>query len=279
MRKIRRKNIFVCLIIAVLFVLLSSAAAQETQAEVKLPELPKEGLQGKIEIGVHYSLWSANLIKSWFEEELNARVGREIRDEVYRYLRDDFPVFNADYEHELAFDSEGHNLGLGIRYFPGGRKGWFSIGLSIEENRMYAVVDGTVKQYFSDGSYADVNSELYIELKPILTNLSLRWDVVPNFPVSPYFTLGFGFGAMKCEFGYNYEGIYTWAGGQKEVVDDVVKSYQEWEEEIDINLPNIFPLFHTGFGLRLHFFSLVNINAEASFWNGFILRLGAALRF
>ena len=120
---------------------------------------------------------------------------------------------------------------------------------------------------------------MFIEFKPILLNFSFRWDVLPHFPVSPYFILGVGFGAVKGDFGYNYEGVYTWSGGQEEVDDSVAKTYQEWEEEIDTNLPNIFPLFHTGLGLRLQFVPFLSINAEASFWNGFIVRIGTALRF
>ena len=279
MRTNRKKWRGYSLVFCVLLVLSSFGRAQEEQPEVKLPELPKEGLQGKIEIGIHYSLWSANLVKSWFEEELNARMAREIRDEVYRYLGDDFSLFNESHEYDLVFDSNGHNYGLEIRFFPRGKEGWFSIGVSIEENRMYAVVEGQVKQYFHDGSYAEVDSESFIELKPILTNFSFRWDVLPKFPVSPYFVLGFGFGAMRGDFGYNYRGEYTWSGGLEEVEDDEVKPFTEWEEESDINLPNIFPLFHTGFGLRVRLFPFVFMKAEASFWDGFILRFGAALRF
>ena len=274
----RRISILV-LIFCVLFGLASNGLAQEEESGISLPEPRIETWMGKFEIGLHYSFWSANLVKSWFEEELNSVIGEEIRDEVFRYLRDDFTLINADYEHDLAFNSEGHNIGLGLRFFPGGREGKFSLGVSLERNRMYGIVEGTVKQYFSDGSYAEVDSTMFIEFKPILLNFSFRWDVLPHFPVSPYFILGVGFGAVKGDFGYNYEGVYTWSGGQEEVDDSVAKTYQEWEEEIDTNLPNIFPLFHTGLGLRLQFVPFLSINAEASFWNGFIVRIGTALRF
>lgn len=279
MKKPKRKKRALFLAGCAILVWSTLSIAQDNPPDLKLPELPEEGLEGKIEIGVHYSIWSINLIKNWFEEDLNKRIGREIRDEVYRHLRDSYPMFNTTYNHELAFDSEGHNLGLGIRFYPKGREGAFSLGFSIEQNRMYAIVQGTVNQNFSDGSYAEVVSEWFIEMKPILTNISFRWDMFPSFPVCPYLTLGVGFGAMNADFGYNYQGVYTWSGGQEQVSDEVQKSYKEWEEEIDFNIPNIFPLLHTGLGLRLQLFPFIGINAEASFWNGFILRVGTALRF
>lgn len=103
--------------------------------------------------------------------------------------------------------------------------------------------------------------------------------MVPHWPVSPYFVLGFGIGVLKGEFGYNYVGTYTWAGPSEQIEDQVIKTLKEAEEEIDVNLPNIFPLFQAGFGLRIQILPALHLKGEASFWNGFILRAGAALRF
>jgi len=268
------------LIICMVLILNTLSPAQEKEPEIKLPELPKDSLEGKFEIDVHYSMWSANLIKSWFATELNDRLGREIRDEVFHQISDTYPgIYNADYEHSLTFDSDGNNYGVEFRFYPKGRGTPFSIGVSIEENRMKLIVQGTVRQNFSNGSYAEVESEIYLEVRPLLTNLSFRWDMVPHWPVSPYFILGFGFGALRGEFGYNYSGTYTWDGPSEQIEDQVTKTLKEAEEEIDVNLPNIFPLFQAGFGLRIQLLPALHLKGEASFWNGFILRAGAALRF
>ena len=269
-----------CLIICMVLILNTFSAAQEKEPEVKLPELPPDSLEGKFEIDVHYSTWSANLIKSWFASELNDRMGEEIRDEVYHQISDTYTgIYNADYEHSLTFDSNGQNFGVEFRFYPKGRGTPFSLGVSIEENRMNLIVQGTVRQNFSNGTYAEVESEVYLEVKPLLTNLSFRWDMVPHWPVSPYFVLGFGFGAFRGEFGYNYIGTYTWDGPSEQIEDQVTKTLKEAEEEIDVNLPNIFPLFQAGFGLRIQIIPALHLKGEASFWNGFILRVGAALRF
>jgi len=268
------------LVLCVVLILNTFSAAQEKEPAVKLPELPPDSLEGKFEIDGHYSTWSVNLIKSWFASELNDRLGREIRDEVYHQIRETYTgIYNADYEHSLTFDSNGNNLGVEFRFYPQGRGTPFSIGVSIEENRMNLIVLGTVTQNFSNGSYAEVESEIYLEVRPLLTNLSFRWDMVPHWPVSPYFVLGFGIGALRGEFGYNYTGTYTWAGPSEQIEDRVTKTLKEMEEEIDVNLPNIFPLFQAGFGLRIQLWPALHLKGEASFWNGFILRAGAAIRF
>ena len=103
--------------------------------------------------------------------------------------------------------------------------------------------------------------------------------MVPHWPVYPYFVLGFGIGALKGEFGYNYTGTYTWTGPSEQIENQVTKTLKEAEEEIDVNLPNIFPLFQAGFGLRIQILPALHLKGEASFWNGFILRAGAAFRF
>jgi hypothetical protein len=268
------------LILCIVLILNTFSAAQEKEPEVKLPELPPDSLEGKFEIDVHYSTWSVNLLRNWYASELTDRMGREIRDEVYQQISDAYVgIYNADYEHSLTFDSDGNNYGVEFRFYPRGRETPFSFGVSIEQNRMNLILQGTVNQNFSDGSYAEVESEVHLKLKPLLTNLSFRWDMVPHWPVSPYFILGFGFGVLKGEYGYNYSGTYTWTGPSEQIEDQVTKTLKEAEGEMDVNLPNIFPLFHAGFGLRIQVLPVLHLKGEASFWNGFILRVGAALRF
>ncbi len=268
------------LIICMLLILNSLSPAQEKELDVKLPEIPPDSTEGKFEIDFHYSMWSVNLIKSWFATELNNALGREIRDEVTNQIRDTYPgIHNSDYEHNLTFDSKGNNFGVEFRFFPNGRGARFSFGVSIEKNMMSLIIQGPVTQNFSDGSSAEVESELTLEIRPILANLSFRWDLVPQWPVSPYFVLGVGLGALRGDFGYNYTGTYTWDGPSEQVEDQVTKTLEEADEEYDVNLPNIFPLLHVGLGLRFELLPALHLKGEASFWNGFILRVGAALRF
>lgn len=267
-------------VLCVVLILSTFSIAQEKEPEVKLPELPADSLEGKFEIDVHYSTWSVNLLRNWYATELTDRMGREIRDEVYQQISDSYVgIYNADYDHSLTFDSNGNNFGVEFRFYPQGRGTPFSLGVSIEKNEMNLIVQGTVTQNFSNGTYAEVDTMMYLTVKPLLTNLSFRWDMVPHWPVSPYFVLGFGFGALRGEFGYNYTGTYTWTGPSEQIEDEFTQTLKEAEEEIDVNLPNIFPLFQAGFGLRIQLLPALHLKGEASFWNGFILRAGAAFRF
>lgn len=278
----RRINKTLCLSgLFLFFIFAGFVQAQESKPEIKLPELPKESSKGKFEIDVHYSGWSLNLIKGWFENEANTSVAEEIRDQISLKVKKNHPfIFDKSIEQELVFDSEGHNLGLEIRFYPRGPDTPFSLGLSIEENVMRILIQGTMKQVFSNNTYAEGPIEATLVFKPILTNLSFRWDLVPQWIVSPYFVIGLGFGAMRGEIGYSYQSVYTtWSGAPEEYTDNVEETLKEAEEDIEYNLPNIFPLFQLGFGLRAQILPFLHLKGEVGFWNGFILRAGMAYRF
>jgi len=280
MKKKRMNKTFCLSVLWLLFTLTGFLQAQEGQPEFKLPELPKESNKGKFEIDVHYSSWSLNLIKSWFEEELNTSVAEEIRDQISLKVKKSHPfIFDKSIEQDFVFDSGGHNLGLEIRFYPKGPESPFSLGLSVEENVMRILIEGTMKQLFSNNTYAEGHVEASLVFKPILTNLSFRWDLVPRWIVSPYFVIGFGIGAMRGEIGYSYSSTYTWSGAPEEYEDDVLETLKEAEEDIEYNLPNIFPLFQLGFGVRAQILPFLHLKGEAAFWNGFVLRIGTALRF
>ena len=90
--KIKRLKKSLCLaVVWLLLILTGFLQAQESQPEVKMPELPKESNKGKFEIDVHYSSWSLNLIKSWFDDELNTSVAEEIRDQISLKVKKNHP--------------------------------------------------------------------------------------------------------------------------------------------------------------------------------------------
>lgn len=263
-----------------LFVAPASGLAQESRQAIKLPELPREKTKGKFEIDIHYSSWSLDLVRGWFENELNTSVAEEIRDQISLKVKENHPfIFDKSIEQDFVFDSTGHNFGLEVRFYPGGPDSPFSLGLSIEENVMRILIQGTMKQLFSNYTYAEGPAEASLVFKPVLTNLSFRWDLVPKLSVSPYFVIGVGVGSMRGEIGYSYQSVYTWSGLPEEYEDDIQKTLQEAEEDIEYNIPNIFPLFQLGFGLRVRILPFFHLKGEAAFWNGFILRAGTAIRF
>lgn len=262
------------------FFLVTSIFAQQENQKASLPKPLSNKWEGKFEIEVHYSRWSIDLIKGWFEDSLTERLGREIRDEVSSQIRDSHSsLIKSDFEEDLSFDSTGSNYGLEIRFYPQGREGSFSLGVSFEKTNMRLMVKGPVKQEFTDGTYAEVDSEGYIEMSPFSTNLSFRWDMMPKWRATPYFVLGFGLAALDGEVGYEYQGVYQWAGSSEQVENTEVQTLKEAEEDIDFNFPNIFFLLQMNFGLRVELIPYLHLRMEAGFWDGFVLRAGISLRF
>ena len=273
------KSVFLLVILTSVFFNISVFAQQE-EPKVDLPMPISDNLSGKFEIGIHYSYWSVDMIKRLFEGTITKRMGREIREEIAKQIRTNhISLGTTGYEQDLSFNSSGSNYGLEIRYYPQGKEGSFSLGLSFEKTKMHFKVGGQVRQNFNDGTYARAESESYVELDPFSTNLSFRWDMKPDWRATPYFILGFGMAALNGEIGYDYQGSYNWAGPQELVEDSQIKTLKEAEEDIDYNIPNIFFIFQASLGLRVEITPLLHLRAEAGFWDGFILRGGMSFRF
>ena len=261
--------------------LISPAFVLSQNQEAALPQIKTDKTPGKLEIGIHYSGWSLNLIKGMFQDKLNDKMGEEIRAEISDYLRDNahFGLEQTGFEHELTLDSGGHNYGLELRYYPQGREGAFSLGLSFEKAKMQMDVIGTVKQSFSDGSFATADASGQILLNPFFTHLSFRWDLMPSWRITPYVILGLGVAVMNGELQYEYLGIYEWRGMDETVEDSYLNDIKEAEEDMDFNIPNIFPLLQVSLGVRVEIIPNLNMKVGAGFWNGFIFRIGISGRY
>jgi hypothetical protein len=250
--------------------------------EAEAPRMNWSGLSGKFEIDVHVSSWSINPIKWAFESSVTDELGKGIRKEMSNQIkRSHASLTNSSYEETLAFDSSGSNYGLELRYYPGGRKGFFSLGLSFEKTKLRLQVKGPVKQNYTNGSSATVDSEAYLETSPFTTNLSFRWDFLPSRRVCPYFVLGFGVGALSGTVGYTYNGTYSWSGYQESVTGSKVESFDEAEkaEDVTFNIPEVILLFQLNFGLKAEIYKGLTLKAEAGIWDGLILRGALAFRF
>jgi hypothetical protein len=255
-------------------------AKQDKQAE----ELPKlvfdEGIAGKLEIEVHYGYWTMDLFKGLFEGDLVDELSDEIADEITDKIGDSGHHINqVRQEHGLVFDSSGSDYGFELRFYPGGRYSSFSLGVSIEKMHMKATVEGPVTVNYDDGSYAEMSSIGIIDLNPLFTNLSFRWDFKPEWFVTPYFVLGLGIAALNGEVSYEYTGTYYYSGGTENHQDSDSRSVKEAEEDTDVNLPNILPLLQINLGVRAEVIPHLHLRAEAGIWNGLILRGGLAFKF
>jgi len=74
--------------------------------------------------------------------------------------------------------------------------------------------------------------------------------------------------------------MYDWAHGLEDSIEGRdEKTFKEAEEESDINLPNIFPLFQLCLGARVEIVRGLSFRAEAGLWDGVMLRGGLGYRF
>jgi hypothetical protein len=254
--------------------------SQETPAQQQIPETGLKKPSGRFEIGVHFSIWSLNLIKGILEDELGGELGEEIRDEIINEIEDlQYSPVQTTYDQQLIFDSGGQNYGLELRFYPQGKQGPFSLGVSIEQAHMRMSVEGAVQQNFSDGTYAAADAKGEITLDPFFTNLSFRWDLFPKWMVTPYLIFGAGVAQMNGEVSYVYTGQYSTSRGTENLSQDDVRSIKEAEEQMNTNIPNILPLFQLNLGARAEILPNLYIKAGAGIWNGFIFRAGISGRF
>ncbi len=248
-------------------------------------EIPKEkGLGGRLEVMAFGSSWSVNLIKGLFEDSVVEDFSTEIRRVITTDLRDVYkhhslvPVA-SHFETDLAFNSSGPNTGLDLRYYSRGRAGSFSLGLSFEQTWMKLGINGTVKQYYTDGSSATATVEGSATASVFSTNLSFRWDFMPTNRVSPYFIVGLGWAPFTVDITETYTGTFDRGSVSEEITGTQIKALSDIAEENDFNIPDALLIVHAGFGLRVQVVAGLSGVVEASIWDGFLLRFGAAYRF
>jgi hypothetical protein len=252
----------------------------EPQVPAAKTVISEEETGGHWEFEVHYSGWSINPVKSQFEDSLAKKASNEIRGLVTDELNASHggrlvPSLNSQ---NLAINSEGSNYGLGVRYYPLGRRGALSIGFSLEKTKIRVTMDGAVTQNYSDGSVATVESKSFGVTNPFTVNLSFRWDFFPRWRVTPYFVFGLGFGPLNGEVSYIYTGTYRRGSSQVSVQGEDVKTFDELREEGDIKL-DLFPLLQITLGVKGEIFKGIFALGEVGIWDGLIFRGGVGYRF
>jgi len=278
------KKITLVLVLLIVFILAQSTYAWQEKQEEQEEELPRmifdDGIAGKLEVEVHYGYWTLDVFKGLFEEDLNQELSNEIAKEIEIQIRESgYNIAQVSQNNVFVFGSSGSVYGFELRFYPGGRYSSFSLGVSIEKTRMEATVEGLVNVQFNDGSYAEMDAVGFVELNPLFTNLSFRWDIKPSWVVTPYFVLGLGVAALNGKVSYNYNGTYYYAGGTEFYEDDEERDIKEAEEDTDFNMPNILPLLQINIGVRAEIIPHLHLRAEAGIWDGFIVRGGLAFRF
>jgi len=258
----------------------AQARPEVGQEQQVIPEGIVEKGGGHFEVEVHYAVWSVDPAKGAFEGTLTKKAANEIRDNLTEQLKAMYggKLAPSSYEQSLSFNSEGSNYGFEVRYYPLGRRGSMSIGLSLEKTRIKLLMKGPVTQRYADGSVATVEGDAFVETNPLTTNLSFRWDIVPSWKITPYFVFGLGIGPLNGAAAYVYSGNFRRGSAQSSVSGEETKTFDELREEGEIDLDR-FILLHTALGVKGNVYKGLILKGEVGFWDGLILRGGLAYRF
>jgi len=253
--------------------------------------------QGHFEFGFHYSSWSLDVLKSLIEEGINDMVEDTLKDAIIDSLLEDRPgIQEVDYTQNIFFDSGGNNWGFEVRWYPGGQKSSFSLGLSVEKSAMrMSLPDLSVNLNILDtdsgktGNFQGDASGANFEVKPLSYHLHMRWDIIPRWKIRPFITFGFGLagtnGVLKNSLlDYSFTGTATIEGEEPDVYDETMtKTLQEIKDEAeaegdDFIFPSVLPFFQLNVGLKGEITPNLYVIFETGIFNGFILRGGISVR-
>jgi len=243
-------------------------------------ETPEEEKGGNWEVSAHYSSWSVNFIKTLFEDSLAKKAAEEIQGKIIEKCGTiQAGLQKLNFVQNLAFDSQGSNYGLEIRYFSAGRAGTFSLGLAFEKTDIQLSLKGTARQDFTNGGSASADVDAKILTAPFTTHINFRWEVGSNARITPYFVAGFGFAPLSGTFSFTYSGTYQKGDLSQTISDSQEKTLADFSTDIDVKIPTFLVILQLQFGIKAQLYKGLYILGEAGFWDGLILRGGLAYRF
>lgn len=251
--------------------------------------------QGHWEFGFHYSRWSVSLLRGVIEDGIGEAMETGLRDEIIAQIQDDYPnLEDTDYSQSVEFDSSGDNYGFEIRFYPGGQRGSFSLGLSVEKTSIkvalpkIAAALGLRDRITAQAGDFDAAASGEFLLKPLSFHFSFRWDIVPSSVVHPYLTLGFGAATgtalEEAVATYEYAGDLSVPGyPPKHYEESYRKTLRQLKDELeeegeDFFLPGFIPFVQLNLGLKAMITPNIHLLVDAGIWNGFLLRGGIAFR-
>jgi len=260
-----------------------AAGGTRDNLKLRVVETPEEskGLAGRFELSVHYSSWTVDPVTSFFKDTINDELGGAIQDEINEELNRRYPgLIVGPFTSDMAFDSQGANYGVELRYYVRGRAGMFSLGFSLEQTNIKFTMAGTARQEFTNGGLALADAAAAVETKPFSANISFRWEIGrPTARVKPYFVFGLGVAPLKGTFHFNYTATYSIGGASETFSDAQDKTFPELSEDLDFNIPDFLLIVQLHFGLKIEIVKGLFIKGEAGFWDGMLLRGGLGYRF
>jgi hypothetical protein len=254
------------------------------------PSLIEEKKSGYFEIGFHYGTWSVNLLKSTIEQELGNALETELKDPLLDEIHKDYPeIVEKSYSQNIDFNSSGENFGFELRWYPKGRTGSFSMGLSVEKTSMtISIPDIEVIMESTQGHVFQGQGSGEFIIEPVSLHLNFRWDIKPSWKINPYISFGFGIASGsvfdRARVSYSVSGTLVQLGYVLDTYEQAEsKTMAELKTDLeeqggDFFLPDIFPFAQVNIGVKGEVTRNVFLLLDVGIWDGFLFRGGLAFR-
>lgn len=248
------------------------------------------GSRGHFELGFHYGSWGIDILRPTIEYELGKVLQTELKQPLLEEIQRDYPeIVEKSYTQDIFFDSSGENYGFELRWYPRGKNGSFSLGLSLEKTSMRAEIPNIkVTLESTQGHVFQGEGSGYFDIAPLSAHLSFKWDIKPLWRITPYVCFGFGvaWGSVfeKAELAYSVSGTLVFLGQVLDTYEqsdamtgaEVIQDLEEAGE--DFFLPSVFPFVQLNVGIKGEITQNIYILLDAGIWDGFLLRAGLAIR-
>ena len=260
---------------------------------VGAPALMAQG--GHFEFSGHYGRWSLNILGNTAEKLLNDTLETELRDRILENIQGDYPGLTLTaYEQNLNFDSSGDDFGAGFRWYPGGHRGSFSLGLSVEKSSFKVLPTATALMELQDQGTLqtatfDGAADATAIIKAVSFLVTLRWDIFPTKAVHPYLTFGGGVSTSKAlddsTVAYSYSGQL--AGGAvtpQTVAGSETRTLRQLRDDAladgstNFPIPNFIPYIQFNLGLKARLTKMVHVLVDVGVFDGFMASAGLAVR-
>jgi hypothetical protein len=248
---------------------------------------------GHWEFNGHFGIWTLDVLKGAATDFLGDAVEDHLQDKIMESINDIYPGFSAsDYRQDISFDSSGSCFGAGVRWYPAGRRGSFSLGLSIEKSVFKVEPTAAVQmdvQDFESSAVFNGSAAGTARIEALSFLLSVRWDILPSKAVHPYITFGGGISTSKAlddsSVSYAYTGLLTGSmipqtaisGGETKTLREL-KDEATDDEESDVSLPNFLPFIQLNLGLKVRLTRMLQAFVDVGVYDGFMATAGLAIR-
>ena len=257
------------------------------------PALVAQG--GHFEFGGHYGRWTLDILGNKAVELIEDAAGDELREAIEDEIRSLYPnLISTAFAQVIDFDSSGDDFGASVRWYPGGRHGSFSLGVSVEKSTFKVYPVSTVHMDLEDMVTSavatfDGDAEGTALIKATSFLLTVRWDIFPSKTVNPYITFGGGLSTSKAlddsTVAYAFSGQLAGSTIPTETIEGSdsktlreLKDEALAEGETDFPIPNFIPFLQLNLGLKVRLTKTVHVLVDAGVFDGFMASAGIALR-